>query len=81
MLMLLILFAIGAMTRSPWALLAVLLVPLYVAGVHIGWWGYGVGDSWELATILAMFIASATVLAGLLFGILVESVRRTRAGR
>ncbi len=80
-LLLLILFAIGAATRSPWAFFAVLLVPLYVLGVLVGWWGYGVGDSWQLATILAMLIASATVFVGLLFGFWLESLRRPRLGR
>ena len=74
------LFVIGAATRSPGGFIAVVLVPVHSLGLLAGWWGYGVGEYWEPAMVMAMLVASAVVLAGLLTGIWVESMLGRRAG-
>ena len=61
-------FVIGALVRRWSALLAVLVVPLYVAGRRLGWWGDGVGDLWQLGALIMTLVAFASIAAGVATG-------------
>jgi hypothetical protein len=57
--------AIGAAARR-WPALLVPLVawPMYFLGLEREWWGYGVGDGWQLgASVLTAFGVATTAIA------------------
>ncbi|MDP9491914.1 MAG: hypothetical protein M3P42_06905 [Actinomycetota bacterium] len=62
-------FAIAGFLAGRWVavLAAAAVMPLYWGGLHAGWWGYGVGESWQpllvFTTVLATFGAAIGVAA------------------
>lgn len=61
-------FVLGAFVRHPIALSAVVLVPVYFAGLHTGLWGHGIGDFWALAALLVTLVTVVAVAAGIATG-------------
>jgi len=58
----------GAFVRSPWVFLSTLLIPAYFLGIYVGWWGDGLGDSWELAFLIFIILGVSIAVVGLLAG-------------
>lgn len=58
----LILFpALGTITRSQVALALPLVGwPLFYLGLDRGWWGSGLGDSWEVSAVALLLVGTVT---------------------
>lgn len=73
-------FVLGAFVRHPVALSAVVLVPVYFAGLYTGLWGHGVGDFWALAALIDTLVTVVAVAAGIATGRALAADTRRPAG-
>jgi hypothetical protein len=67
----------GYVLQSRSVALPIVTIPCYYGGLREGWWGSGVGDSWEAI----MLVMTALGVAVSLLGWLTHSVAHSRQHR
>ncbi len=59
------LFFVASLSGRRWLFLVpVIGWPLFYLGLHQGWWGYGVGDWWQVPAAGLMILSLAAVTLG-----------------
>ena len=57
---------VGVLVGRWWVLIVPLsVVPVLYVGTLQGWWGYGLGDGWEVCVIFALTFALAITAAAI----------------
>ena len=51
---------------------------LFYAGLNAGWWGYGVGDGWQIAMAVLMCVGVVGALAGVVVRSHIYALRWSR---
>jgi hypothetical protein len=73
------LFLSALVVGRRWLLLVPAIgVPLVFLGLILGWWGYGVGDGWQVLIIVWVLVGMLAVAAGLLLRRVIVSANRSR---
>jgi hypothetical protein len=69
--------ALATFARQLWlVLLPLVAIPLFHAGLRLGWWGAGVGDGWQYAAALVTLVSFLGSILGLAIGrLLIHSIR------
>ena len=69
---------VGLLIGRWWAVgVPLLFWPLFFLGLHQGWWGSGLGETWGLALGLLMVFGAAAAAAGVLLRKVEPWTRRT----
>jgi hypothetical protein len=70
---------VGVAIGRWWAvIIPVVGLALFYVGLNAGWWGYGVGDAWQIAMAVLMGVGVVGALAGVAARSQIHAVRWSR---
>jgi hypothetical protein len=68
---------LGVLVGRWWMLIVAACVwPLFFSGLHAGWWGSGVGESWAVALVLLILISIVGAALGVVAARILAPRRR-----